>query len=141
MREEQGAWPEGLKRTRPREQVMAVLMAAGRPMSAMDLCVEIEKNGNSAWLSTVYRVLESFEQAGVVSRIALPGGDQALYELRVAGHRHYALCTGCHRVIPMDNCPVEHFAPSISEEGFRVTGHSVEIYGQCKNCRERSGQT
>ena len=141
MRESDIKWPEGLKKTKQREQVIRVLAGAERPMSAMDICVEIEKTGNNAWLSTVYRILESFDKAGTVSRIALPNGDMAMYELRGVGHRHFAMCVQCHKIIPIQNCPIEHYAPTLSEEGFQVTGHSVEFYGQCRACIERGEKT
>lgn len=139
MKEQNHEWPAGLKRTQSRESVLAVLEGAQKPLSAMEICVQIEKSGKSAWLSTVYRTLELFEKKGLVVKIALLGGETALYELNRFEHKHYAVCLACHKIIPMDNCPMERFLPSIKDAGFRVMGHNLEIYGYCNDCDTRSG--
>ncbi len=130
-------WPRGLKRTRQRERVLEVLAAAQAPVSAMDIALKIESEGGGAWLSTVYRALENFVEKGVAAKIDLSGSDVALYELRHPGHKHYAVCVDCHRIIPMSSCPVGHFQPDLPEDGFTVTGHNLEIFGHCKNCQKR----
>lgn len=133
-------WPCGLKRTKQRERVLEALSAAETPLSAMDIALRIESEGGGAWLSTVYRTLETFVEHQLVVKIAVTGSDMALYELSSAGHRHYAVCVDCHRIIPISNCPVSHFQPQLSEDGFTVTGHNLEVFGHCKNCRKDGGQ-
>lgn len=127
-------WPEGLKRTRPRELVLQVLKEATQPLSALDINAAIEKQGSPTWLSTVYRVLDSFEQIGLVVKMSVMNSDMALYELNHHQHKHYAVCVDCHKVIPMSNCPVEQFVPKLKENGFQVTGHNLEIFGHCQEC-------
>ncbi len=132
-------WPEGLKRTRQRERVLEVLEAADQPMNAQDIALKIENEGGGAWLSTVYRALESFVEHHMAVKIAVTGSDTALYEVSHAGHRHYAVCVDCHRIIPMSGCPMGHFEPDLPEDGFTVTGHNLEVFGHCKNCRKNGG--
>ena len=133
-------WPDGLKRTRQRERVLEVLAAAEAPLGALDIALKIENEGGGAWLSTVYRALESFAEHHMVVKIAVTGSDVALFELSRAGHRHYAVCVDCHRIIPMSGCPVGHFQPELTEDGFTVTGHNLEVFGHCKNCRKKEEQ-
>ncbi len=125
-------WPEGVKRTRQREGVLEVLSHAEKPLSAMEICGRIE--GGSAWLSTVYRILELFEAKGIVNKISVLGSDMAAYELAGSTHKHYAVCLGCRKIVSMGECPVDHLSPNIGEPGFHVTGHNLEVYGYCKNC-------
>jgi len=127
-------WPAGIKKTRQRESVLAVLEQAEKPLSAMDICSQIEKNGESAWLSTVYRILELFVKKGVVVRISVLNSEMAVYELNRFQHKHYAVCLSCRRIITMDNCPMEKFIPKIRDSDFHVLGHNLEIYGYCGNC-------
>ena len=133
-------WPDGLKRTKQRERVAEVLLTAGQPLSAQDIARRIDNEGGGAWLSTVYRALESFVEHRVAVRIAVTGSDVSLYELKRAGHRHYAVCVDCHRIIPMSGCPVGQFKPELTEDGFTVTGHNLEVFGHCKNCLKDSGK-
>lgn len=134
MKEHCGEWPAGLKRTQSREWVLSVLEKAQKPMSAQEICAQIEQSGHSAWLSTVYRVLELFVKKGMVVKVAILGNETALYELNRFEHKHYAVCLACHKIIAMDNCPMERFSPSIQDAGFRVLGHNLEVYGYCNEC-------
>lgn len=134
MKEISNNWPSGLKRTKPRERVLSVLEQAQKPLSAMEICSGIEKGGESAWLSTVYRILELFVKKGMVVKVAIMNNEMALYELNRFQHKHYAVCMGCQKIISMDNCPMEKFVPKIQDKDFRVIGHNLEVYGYCKNC-------
>ena len=130
-------WPSGLKKTKPRENVLSVLEHAEEPLSAMEICSEIEENGESAWLSTVYRILELFEKKGVVLKIAVMDNEMALYELNRFQHKHYAVCLGCRKIISMDNCPMDQFVPEIDDDDFHVVGHNIVLYGYCRECFDK----
>jgi Fur family ferric uptake transcriptional regulator len=133
-------WPSGLKKTRQRERVMEALRAADNPLSALEIALVIERAGETAWLSTVYRALESFVSHGVAVRIAVTGSDVSLYELRHPHHRHYAVCVDCRRIIAMSQCPVEDAMPAPPEEGFTIIGHNLEVLGRCKDCSAAGGK-
>jgi len=127
-------WPAGIKRTRQRESVLRVLERSDRPLSASDICSEIEKDGEAVWLSTVYRILELFEKKKLVKKADVMNREMAAYELDRPEHKHYAVCVSCHKIIPMENCPMEQFRPQMEDDGFLVTGHNLVIYGFCKDC-------
>ena len=137
MKEAGEGWPSGLKKTKAREGVLSVLEGADKPLSAMEIYAEIKKNGESAWLSTVYRILELFVKKGVVVKIAIMNNEMAHYELNRFQHKHYAVCLGCHKIISMDNCPMEKFIPKIEDDNFHVIGHNIELYGYCGKCSSK----
>lgn len=130
-------WPSGLKRTKPRERVLCVLGRSDKPLSAVEICSEIEKSGEAPWLSTVYRILELFVNMGLVVKIAIMNSETARYELNRSQHKHYAVCLSCHNISSMDNCPLEKFTPKINDDDFHVVGHNLEIYGYCKKCASK----
>ncbi len=66
MEQGQNIWSAGIKRTRQRESVLSVLENSDKPLSAADIYSKMEKSGDAAWMSTVYRVLELFVKKGVV---------------------------------------------------------------------------
>ncbi|WP_018211911.1 transcriptional repressor [Desulfitobacterium hafniense] len=134
VKEVNNNWPAGVKRTKPRESVLSVLEHAPKPLSAVEICSEIEKEGESPWLSTIYRILELFVKKGVVVKLAVLNNEMALYELNRFQHKHYAICLGCHKIVTMNNCPMEKFIPKIEDDGFRVLGHNLEVYGYCREC-------
>ena len=132
-------WPAGIKRTKQRESVLSVLETASEPMNALAICAVMEKGGNAAWLSTVYRTLGLFVEKGMVIKSNGWNNDLAVYELNRRCHKHYAICLNCHKLIAVDRCPIGSFFPALEDEGFHIMGHNMEIYGLCKNCYANAG--
>ena len=64
------------------------------------------------------------------------GNDRARYELNLNEHKHHVICVGCHKMISFLDCPVEEFEKKLKEKiDFDVTGHKLEIYGYCQECK------
>lgn len=137
MKQNHSAWPAGIKKTKQRKCVFTVLEHSESPLSAMDIYKKIEKEDSSFWLSTVYRILELFVNEGLVLKTTVMNNNMALYELNCNKHRHYAVCVSCHKVVEMDNCPMEEFEPKLADNNFRILGHKVEMYGYCKDCDDK----
>ena len=135
MNEKQNVWPAGIKKTRQRESVLLVLEHADKPLSAADISSQMEKGGDAAWMSTVYRVLELFVKKGMVIKTNVMNNEMAVYELNRFKHKHYAVCMNCRKIIAMDNCPMEKFVPKLEDEDFQVMGHNLEVFGFCKDCK------
>jgi Fe2+/Zn2+ uptake regulation proteins len=133
-KEKDNIWPAGVKRTKQREGVLSVLMNSDKPMSAAEIYKKMETGNQTAWLSTVYRVLELFVKENIAAKINMMNNEMAVYELNRFKHKHYAVCMNCHKIIEIENCPMEKFIPIIEDDDFRVVGHNLEIYGLCKDC-------
>ena len=131
-------WPAGFRMTRPRLLVYRALEAADTALDARELYRRISGGGMA--LSTVYRVLAAFEEQGLVTRTTIMGGETALYALCRGGHAHYAICLGCRRQIPLRHCPLENLPLDEEADGFLVTGHRLELYGYCRDCKKRHRQ-
>jgi len=135
MSEEPFVWPKGVKKTKQRMEIFAVLEKSDKPMSAFSISKKL--NGGTdknTWLSTVYRTLDLFEKEKIITKISIMNQDMALYTLNRFAHHHYAVCVDCHSVIEMENCPMETFDPNLTDKNFRVLGHKIELYGYCNSC-------
>jgi Fur family ferric uptake transcriptional regulator len=130
-------WPEGLKRTKPREAVLAVFEEASEPLTALAISSNLEKNGRPLWLSTIYRILESFEEKGLISKTTVLDNGMAVYAVNRHEHTHYAVCMKCRKMLAMEKCPMQADIPELSNQGFQVTGHKIEMYGYCRECSEK----
>jgi len=118
------------------KQLLRFLKNAENPLSAEDIFLCIKKQGSSVNLSTVYRTLDLMESKSVVNKIVMMDG-KARYELTVDGHRHHLVCTNCHKSVPIDFCPLENMEKDIGmRSDFDITGHKIEIYGICPNCKK-----
>ena len=88
-------------------------------------------------LSTIYRTCETLAESGLLLKSNLTDDGIARYESR-SGHVHHAICLGCGRIIPIDDCPFGQFDQLMeSKYGFEVSTHRIEIYGYCSDCRAR----
>lgn len=154
---EQIEYPSGIKWTKQRKDVYKVLSEATEPLSAVQIYQHIERQQPDAGyaISTIYRILATFEEQNLVSKTNWMGEDTLVYELN-RGHKHYAVCLNCHKRIALQICPFELMggrkphapahtgddhhhedgmtAAQLSEE-FQVIDHKLEIYGYCKECQ------
>ncbi len=131
-------YPAGIKWTRQRKEVYSILSGAEEPMSAIRIYRSLgEDVKETCAVSTVYRVLAAFEEKGIVEKnVSLEDG-VALYELHHDHHTHYAVCLDCHRRVALEHCPIARVSVENETGEFVVTGHKLELYGYCKDCRKK----
>lgn len=128
----------GLRDTRPRRLLaerLAQLAAAGQDFSAEELWHDVQHVEPRLGRATVFRTLETLLGQGLLDRIEFADGT---HRFRLCGgeHHHHLTCTACHRVVEVDAClPREVFTSIAEQTGFRLEGHSLEIFGRCVACR------
>ncbi len=129
----------GIKWTKQRRSVYRVLWEASEPLNAIQIYSLASRDADSEEyaVSTVYRILAVFEQKGLVEKTVWMEDGTAVYALNRGMHTHYAVCLECHRRIPLQSCPFAHMHMDSAAEGFTVTGHKLELYGYCKDCRRQ----
>lgn len=131
-------WPEGVKKTHQRIDIFLALYYAEEPLSAAEIFERLnEEHPDERYaFSTVYRNLLAFEKAGMVTKSILSTQDDAIYELRKKTHKHYAICSNCHKMIQIKTCPLKDISAIVSNSlpGFKITGHQLEIIGICSDC-------
>lgn len=125
----------GLKVTRPREKILAVLeRSRRRHLSAEDVYKELISSGDDIGLATVYRVLTQFEAAGLVCRRHFETG-QSMFELNSGDHHDHIVCIRCSRVVEFTDAAIEERQNAIAaRHGFQIQDHSLVIYGICGDC-------
>ena len=76
---------------------------------------------------------------GVVMQIGLPGKDTKIFELASGPHHHHLVCLGCGAAQCLYYCPVnEAELQQAAAADFQIVGHSLELYGYCRECRQKS---
>lgn len=128
----------GLKATVPRMKILEILeVRHDEHMSAEDVYKALLENNEDIGLATVYRVLTQFEQAGLVHRHHFEGG-QSIFELNQGEHHDHMLCTACGKVEEFVDEVIETRQRAIAEKaGYRITDHSLYIYGICPDCQKK----
>lgn len=125
----------GLKITGPRVKILHILeTAADRHMSAEDIYKTLLELGDDVGLATVYRVLTQFETAGLVIRHHFEGGS-SVFELDDGKHHDHIVCVKCGQVEEFVDPIIEERQMAIAKKmQFKMTDHSLYIYGVCLKC-------
>lgn len=124
--------------TAPRVKILQILETQkthqNRHLSAEDIYKSLLEMGDDVGLATVYRVLTQFESAGLVVRHHFEGG-YSVFELDDGEHHDHLVCVKCDKVVEFVDEIIEERQLAIAlERNFRITDHSLYIYGICKNC-------
>lgn len=129
---------KGIKATKQRMAVIEELFSSDVPLTADDIYLHIHDLGDeNLSLSTVYRILDTLSKKEIVAKTGLIDGGKALYQIVSGVHRHNLICIKCHRMMSIGDCPLSDFEKSLEDStGFRISGHKMEIYGVCPECRQ-----
>jgi len=127
---------EGIKSTRHRNAILELLEESKFPMTAEQLFITLRDKTASIDLSTVYRTLDTFASKNLIIKSNRVDDGKALYELNHNEHKHHLLCVGCHKLISIEDCPIGELKQTLKNEiDFDITGHKLEIYGYCHDCK------
>ncbi|MDR0806257.1 MAG: ferric iron uptake transcriptional regulator [Enterobacteriaceae bacterium] len=129
----------GLKVTLPRLKILEILQEPeNHHVSAEDLYKRLIDMGEEIGLATVYRVLNQFDDAGIVTRHNFEGG-KSVFELTQKHHHDHLICLECGRVIEFSDEFIEQHQREIAAKyNIELTNHSLYLYGKCSagDCRK-----
>ncbi|MEO2265834.1 ferric iron uptake transcriptional regulator [Pseudoalteromonas pernae] len=122
----------GLKVTLPRIKILEILQSPdNQHISAEDVYKILLDNSEEIGLATVYRVLNQFDDAGIVTRHHFEGG-KSVFELSGSTHHDHLVCLKCGRVIEFEDDLIERRQVEIADtNGIKLTNHSLYLYGEC----------
>ncbi len=134
-RYEQSIAQGGLRLTRQRRHVYEVLLERQDHPTAMDVFLRAKPGMQALSLATVYNVLETLADCGLVKKVHL-GRGSARYCANVARHGHFT-CTICGAVLDVPALPGAeleklHQLP----RGYTVTHQEISLFGVCAACRK-----
>jgi len=127
----------GLKSTLPRIKILELLenIDTEKHLSAEEVYKLLLNQGDDVGLATVYRVLTQFEEAGLVTRHHFDGL-HSIFELNRGEHHDHLVCTACGKVEEFYDETIEKSQKKVAKEySFKMTDHSLYIYGVCAECQ------
>lgn len=131
---EQQQKERGLKKTRPREQVVDAFFSAPHHVSVEELLLQVRKKHPHIGYATVYRTLKLLEACGLAESRQF-GDGQTRYE--IAGpetpHHDHLICTHCGLILEFKNQEIESLQKEVAQKlgGFSIVHHKLELYGLC----------
>ncbi len=122
----------GLKVTLPRVKVLDILQDPNNQhISAEDIYKLLLEQHDEIGLATVYRVLNQFDDAGIVTRHHFEGG-KSVFELTHKDHHDHLVCLKCGKVVEFEDDVIESRQVDIAtRNNIKLTNHSLYLYGEC----------
>lgn len=131
----------GLKVTLPRLKILEILKSPkNQHISAEDVYKILLEQGEDIGLATVYRVLNQFDDAGILDRHHFEGG-KSVFEISDKNHHDHLVCLDCGKVIEFEDEVIEETQNKIAKDhGIELTNHSLYLYGRCTkvDCENQS---
>jgi len=124
----------GLKITLPRIKILTILQNPNNQhISAEDVYKILLEQHEEIGLATVYRVLNQFDDAGIVSRHHFEGG-KSVFELSHKQHHDHLVCLKCGIVVEFEDDIIEKRQEDIAKtHKIKLTNHSLYLYGECED--------
>ncbi|NQZ83616.1 MAG: ferric iron uptake transcriptional regulator [Colwellia sp.] len=124
----------GLKITLPRIKILAILQEPeNEHVSAEDVYKVLLEQHEEIGLATVYRVLNQFDDAGIVTRHHFEGG-KSVFELAHKKHHDHLVCLKCGKVVEFEDDVIEQRQLNVAKKhNIKLTNHSLYLYGECND--------
>ncbi|MBO1929300.1 ferric iron uptake transcriptional regulator [Providencia rettgeri] len=105
-RQQQSIENAGLKVTLPRLKILKYFKSLSATTSVRKISIKADRYGRRDRLATVYRVLNQFDDAGIVTRHNFEGG-KSVFELTQQHHHDHLICLDCGKVIEFTDESIE----------------------------------
>jgi Fur family ferric uptake transcriptional regulator len=114
--------------------VAEVLVAARGHLTVDEVTIAVQDRRPDVSSSTVYRILEEFEELKIVVHSHL-GRSAAVYHLSGVVHGHLT-CEQCHETVQISAAHFDALSKDLQKTyGFLLDRHHVAISGTCSNCQ------
>ena len=128
-----------LKQSRQRNFIVEEFLNIDSHVSAEDLYSRLKLTEHNPGLATVYRTLNLLKDAGLVDQKQFADGRAQFEVLDPHSHHDHLICTHCHKVLEFTNEDIEVLQKQVAKKhGFRLTHHSLDLFGLCAACQKLS---
>ena len=121
------------KLTRGQQWVYELLNSTSTATSAQDIFAQLQAQGRSLGLATVYRAIKALQLRGLVQARVLTNGEWVYWP--ASEDCHYLTCLNCGLSVPVEECPAHALEKKLAErDRFTVFYHTLEFFGLCSSC-------
>jgi Fur family peroxide stress response transcriptional regulator len=129
----------GLPLTTQRRTVLEVLLGREDHPTADQIFEAVQEKSPQISRRTVYRVLETLAEWGLIRRVHHPGAT-ARFDAKTHRH-HHLVCIRCSRIVDLENPDLDGISlPKGRQHGFDICDFSVQLMGMCPECRKEQAK-
>jgi len=129
---------KGMKYTEQRAIIFQIILNLQDHLSAEEVyeIIKREYPSYNIGIATIYRALNFLEEANLITSISF-GKDGKKYEGNNKAHHDHMICTKCGSIEEFSDDDIEDRQEKIAKiKEFKITDHSLQIYGICKLCQK-----
>lgn len=126
----------GLKRTQQRETILRIFLQSGDFLAVDEIGRLVQDKDRRIGLSTVYRSLKLFTEAGLAREHHFVDGRTRFEISRGPAPLNYLICTRCNSVQAFSDPLIPAVLDKVSKgHKFAPKFNRLEVYGLCERCR------
>ncbi|MCD6328861.1 MAG: transcriptional repressor [Candidatus Cloacimonetes bacterium] len=120
-----------------REQITRFVLSLSDHFSADDLYIQLKQEEYDISRATVYRTLDLLVKSELVLKTQLESGAYLYEHAKNPAHHDHLICNKCGKIIEFHSDGIESLQEQVAKKNeFHMTGHSLRLYGICKECQE-----
>lgn len=129
---------KGLKNSKQREEVLAVIYKSGTHLSPEEVAQQIKITDKNASLSSVYRILSFLENEEFICGLKTDKSGKR-YEIASKSHHDHIICLECGEIIEFVNQKIEDLQEEVAKKyGAKLISHDMKLFVKCKKCIKNS---
>jgi Fur family ferric uptake transcriptional regulator len=131
----------GLRRTAQRDLILEIFLKTEEHLSSENLYFLVKREDPTVGQTTVYRTLKLLTEAGLAREVRF--GDGKTYYEHHYNHEHHdhMICVDCGTVVEFFSPEIENLQEAVAAEyGFKLTQHSMRIFGVCGACQIKASE-
>lgn len=127
---------KGLRLTRQRQQVVKAFLDQKDHLSAEELYLKVKEVAPEIGYTTVYRTLKLLFEADLAHARNFRDGFSRFEPAHLVEHHDHLICRKCGNITEFVNVHIEEIQGKVAREhGFKITDHTLDIYGVCRDCQ------
>lgn len=125
-----------LKSTSQRDDIARVFFASNRHISVEELYRDVRKVNPRVGYATVYRTVRLLRECGLAAERHFHDGEARFENVAAEQHHDHLICERCGRIVEFSNTEIEELQERVAQKlDFVISGHKMELYGICGDCR------
>ena len=123
----------GIRFTPQRQAILEFLLSTDAHPTAEEVYQHVKVKFPGVSLGTIYNTLNMLKDHGYVLELSY-GDMSSRFDGNPRNHYHIA-CSRCGKVVDYHRPLLDLEEEAAAASGFRITGHRLEFYGVCPDCR------
>lgn len=125
----------GLKNSKQREEIVAVLYKSGTHLSPEEITNIIKTTDKNTGISSVYRILNFLEKEHFITALEADKSGRR-YEIAAKEHHDHIICLSCGDIIEFVDTEIERLQLEVAKQfGANLISHDMRLFVKCSKCQ------